>query len=104
MSLRKPPTMTPARLEANRRNATKPTGPRTARGKVQSRLNGLRKGNRSTAYRDLLRAIMYAPPGMVGPTARGLLTPEQALHPLFADLVEVACEAEIEVCADCRYD
>ena len=33
MSLRKSPTLTPALLEANRRNARKSTGPRTARGR-----------------------------------------------------------------------
>ena len=36
--------MTPARLAANRRNARKSTGPRTARGKAQSRMNGLKSG------------------------------------------------------------
>jgi hypothetical protein len=49
------PTMTPARLEANRRNgrnARKSTGPRTAQGKSQSRLNSLREGNRSALRRD----------------------------------------------------
>src|ERR1019366_510319 len=39
------PTMTPARLEANRRNARKSTGRRTTQGKSQSRLNSLREGN-----------------------------------------------------------
>jgi hypothetical protein len=48
MSLRKSPTMTPARLEANRRNAQKSTGPRTARGKAQSRMSGLKHGGRSS--------------------------------------------------------
>ena len=47
MSLRKSPTLTPARIEANRRNAQKSTGPRTARGKGQSRMNSLRTGERS---------------------------------------------------------
>jgi len=42
MSLRKSPTMTPARLDADRRNAQKLTGPRAARGKAQVRMNGLR--------------------------------------------------------------
>ena len=57
MPLRKPFTVSPARIEANRRNAQKSTGPRTARGKVQSRMNGLRDGGRSPLYRDLSQAI-----------------------------------------------
>jgi hypothetical protein len=57
MPLRKSFTLTPARIEANRRNAQKSTGPRTARGKVQSRMNGLRDGGRSPLYRDLSQAI-----------------------------------------------
>jgi hypothetical protein len=44
VSLRKSPTLTPALLAANRRNAKKSTGPRTARGKAWSRLNSLRHG------------------------------------------------------------
>ena len=51
MSLRKSPTLTPARLEANRRNAQKSTGPRTARGKSQSRMNSLRTGGHFALYR-----------------------------------------------------
>ena len=47
MSLRKSPTRTPALLAANRANARKSTGPRTARGKSFVRLNALRHGRRS---------------------------------------------------------
>ena len=43
MSLRRSPTLTPPLLEANRRNSRKSTGPRPARGKAHSRLNGLRR-------------------------------------------------------------
>jgi len=96
MPLRKSP-MTSARLEANRRNAQKSTGPRTARGKSQSRLNGLRSGGRSRLYRDLLLALSNAPPGAVAQTARAALAPAQAGHPLFSELVEVFCQAESEV-------
>jgi hypothetical protein len=47
MSLRKPFMLTPARIEANRRDAQKSTGPRTARGKVWSGINAGRDGGRS---------------------------------------------------------
>ena len=97
MSLRKSPLMTPARLEANRRNARKSTGPRTARGKAQSRMNSLRKGWASPTYLNLLRALMDAPPCAVEETVGAILTPEQAAHPVFAKLVEMAWEAEIGV-------
>ena len=96
MSLRKNP-MTPARLEANRRNSQKSTGPRTARGKSQSRLNRLQGGGRSRLYMDLLKALMDAPPGRVLETARAILTPAQMSHPLFAELVRIFCEAEVGV-------
>ena len=96
MLLRKSP-MTPARLEANRRNARRSTGPRTARGKSQSRLNGLRSGGRSRLYRDLLLTLSDAPPCGVVRTARAALTPAQDRHPLFAQLVEVFRQSEIEV-------
>ena len=96
MSLRKNP-MTPARLEANRRNSQKSTGPRTARGKSQSRLNRLRGGGRSRLYIDLLKALVDAPPCRVLETAQAVLTPAQMSHPLFAELVERFCQAEAEV-------
>ena len=101
MSLRKSP-MTPARLEANRRNAQKSTGPRTALGKSQSRLNGLRSGGRSRLYNDLLLALSDAPPCAVVQTARAALTPAQAKHPLFAELVQIFRLAESNVAFRCR--
>ena len=96
MLLRKSP-MTPARLEANRRNAQKSTGPRTALGKSQSRLNGLRSGGRSRLYNDLVLALSDAPPGAVAETARVALTAAQTAHPLFAELVEIFRQSESEV-------
>ena len=96
MLLRKSP-MTPARLEANRRNAQRSTGPRTPRGKSQSRLNGLRSGGRSRLYSDLLLALSDAPPGAVARTAQAALTPAQARHPLFAELVETFRLADSDV-------
>jgi hypothetical protein len=96
MSLRKSPT-SPALLEASRRNAQKSTGPRTRRGKAQSRWNSLRKGTRSPLYRDLLEALFYAPPCRVEQTARLLLSPESASQPLIARTVELFVQAEVEV-------
>jgi hypothetical protein len=102
MPLRKPLTMTPARIEANRRNAEKSTGPRTARGKAQSRMNGLRDGGRSRVYLDLMRTLLDAPPCAVEKTARAALTPEEAAHPLLKELVEMFRQAEIEVVLENR--
>jgi hypothetical protein len=96
MLLRKSP-MTPARLQANRRNAQKSTSPRTARGKSQSRMNGLRRGSRSRLYNDLLLALSNAPPGAIAKTARAALTPAQVAHPLFRHLVEKFRQSESEV-------
>lgn len=94
MSLRKSPTLTPELLKANRRNARKSTGPRTARGKAQVRFNALRHGWRSRYYRALRKALLLAPAGAVlGP--HRFLTAEMARHPLFAEAIEVAIEAEI---------
>jgi len=96
MLLRRSP-MTPARLEANRRNARKSTGPRTVRGKSQSRMNGLRNGGRSRLYNDLLLALLDAPPCAIVQTAQAALTPAQAAHPLFAELVQIFRLAENDV-------
>ena len=104
MTLRKPPTLTPARLAANRRNARKSTGPRTARGKAWSRLNGLRTGSRSLAYGALLRTLLEAPPSAIGRVAAGMLTPEQASHPLFRSLVDQCRQGELEVAANFARD
>jgi hypothetical protein len=41
MSMRKSPTLISARLDANRHNAQKSRGPRTARGTAQARMNSL---------------------------------------------------------------
>jgi len=97
MSLRKPYVLPPARLAANRRKARQSTGPRSARGKAQSRLNRLRDGSRSRLYQDLLWEFMDAPPAAVARTARRTMTPELAGHPLFAELGRVFCQAEVEV-------
>ena len=103
MSLRKSPTLTPARLAANRCNARKSTGPRSAWGKAWSRLNGLRSGTRSVLYRDLVLGLLYAPACAVDRTARALLTPAEASHPLFCEFVDLARQAEIEVVCESRW-
>jgi hypothetical protein len=74
MSLRKSLTLTPARIEANRRNAEKSTGPRTARGKSQSRMNGLRTGGRPRFMHELYLTLLDAPPCSVDRVARALLS------------------------------
>jgi hypothetical protein len=48
MSLRRSPRRTPAFLAANRANAQKSTGPRTAPGKQRSAANAFRTGNRTS--------------------------------------------------------
>ena len=102
MSLRKPPTMTPARVEANRRNAQKSTGPRTPRGKAQSCLNGLKHGGRSSLRRGLMSALMSASPGRVLAAPEAFLTPEQSRNPMFTELVQMAREAELMLIAHYR--
>jgi len=97
MSLRKSPTLTPARREANRRNAQKSTGPRTSRGQGQSRMNSLRTGVRSRFMRNLYLSLLNTPPCSVDRAAQTVLTPELAAHPLFADTVEMFREVEVEV-------
>ena len=97
MSLRKSPTRTPALREANRRNAQKSTGPRTALGKAHTRLNGLRKGTRSPFYRNLMEILFNAPPCRVEEMAGAMLSPEAAAHPMIARTVELFCQAEAEV-------
>ena len=84
-------------IEANRRNAQKSTGPRTARGKAQSRLNGLRHGFCSPTYRRFWLALFEAPPGCpVAKTVCNVLAPEESLHPVFADLIDVHFEMEMQ--------
>jgi hypothetical protein len=99
MSLRKSPTLTPALLAANRRNARKSTGPRTARGKAQARMNALRRGDRSRLRRGLLVSLLNAPPGGVARLAHALLTPEMSVCPLLRQTAEVVIQAEREVAA-----
>jgi hypothetical protein len=95
MSLRKSPTLTPALLASNRRNAQKSSGPRTAQGKAWSRLNHLRYGTRSSEYINFLEALLDAPVGRVGATADALLSSKPVLHPLFMEAAELGVETEI---------
>ena len=102
MSLVKPRPSSPARIAANRRNAQKSTGPRSPRGKAQSRLNRLRDGARSRLYQDLERRFIYTPPGEKARIARAAMTPELAAHPLFAELARIFCQAEAEAALSWR--
>jgi len=102
MSLRKSPTLTPALLEACRRNGQKSRGPRTAQGKANVRKNALREGGRSRLWREFAQAAVYAPPGGVERMVRGWLTQDLARHKLFAQLAEVAIEADMPDAARAR--
>jgi hypothetical protein len=86
--------MTEARLDANRRNAKKSTGPRTGAGKARSRMNGFRHGMRSSEYLRLLIALSDAKPGAVLRAEQSLLTAAQRTHPAYVELVELFIEVE----------
>src|ERR1700691_382324 len=94
MSLRKSPIFTPALLASNRRNAKKSTGPRTAQGKAWSRLNRLRKGERSQELTDFVMALLFAPPGLMRTTAQLLLDSKPAPHRLFVEAAEIGIQAD----------
>jgi hypothetical protein len=102
VSLRKSPTLTPALLAAHRSNAKQSTGPHTARGKAWSRLNHLKTGSESPAYRNFLDILMNAPPGQMTPVAEALRRGLEVPHPRFGELAELAVQAEIDICADAR--
>jgi hypothetical protein len=102
MFLGKSPTLTPAVLASQRRNARKFTGPRTARGKATSSLNRLRHGGRSPEYLGLLTALMEAPPGLVMATARTLLSGTPMPRPPFMEAVETSIQVEIGMCEERR--
>jgi len=102
VSLRKSPTLTPARLEANRRNALKSTGPRSARGKAWSCRNHFRTGGDSPEYWNFFLTLMNAPPGRMGLVAETLLRAQEVRHPLFVQLAELAVQAEVELCQEVR--
>jgi hypothetical protein len=97
MSLRRSLTLTPALLEAARRNGKKSRGPRTARGKAHSRLNALQDGRHSRLRWMIREALLYAPPFQFGTLVRKILTPEMAWHPVLREEVEMAIEAEHQV-------
>ena len=100
MSLRKSPTLTPALLASNRRNAKKSTGPRTARGKAIARLNSFRHGMRSPEYVNFLKALYDAPLGEMGRTAQALLASKEVIHPLFVERAQACVQADIEICKE----
>jgi hypothetical protein len=94
--------MTPARLEANRRNARKSTGPRTTRGKAQARLNGLGRGPRSRFYHDFMMLLMETPPDELERTAQAILTPKEADSRLFKGLVRMVQQADLALVMELR--
>src|SRR5208282_694839 len=61
MSLRKIPTMTTPRLETNRRNARKPTRPRSTRGRARSWMNSVLGAGLGAARRGGSRTAPTAP-------------------------------------------
>jgi len=95
MPLRKSPRPSAASRRANRLNALKSTGPCSARGKRQSRMNALRTGARSRFYQDLWRALATAPSAAVCQTPGAFVSPELARHELFSEAVEVFQAAEL---------
>jgi hypothetical protein len=100
MSLRKSPTLTPALLASQRRNAQRSTGPRTAQGKAKSRLNRLRHGRRSPEFLALFNALIEAPPGKVAATARRLLASHPIQHSLILHTVARCIWVEREMCEE----
>ncbi len=102
MSLRKPPTRTAAFLAANRRNAQKSTGPKTARGKAWTRFNSLHTGVRSSELINFHKALLDAPACRVEATATAILRSRQNHHPLFLEAAEDHLQVEIDLCNEGR--
>jgi hypothetical protein len=102
VSLRKSPTLTPALLASNRRNAKKSTGPRTARGKAQSWLNHLQSGMYSPEYISFAEALFNAPACQVELTAQAIFASKPVVHPLFIEAAELAIQMEIAICEESR--
>ena len=97
MLLRKPPTITRALVEANRRNATRSTGPKSAAGKARARLNSLRHARRSKEYFSFVNALIMAPPYAVLRAPKSFLTPAQADHQAFVNFFHACWEAEMQM-------
>ena len=74
-------TVTPARLEANRRAGFTSTGPRSAAGNVRSSLHTYRHSGRSRAMELVWRILEAVPVGYVIPMARRNLSPAQLGNP-----------------------
>lgn len=78
----------PRRMEANRRNATRSTGPRTPEGKAVAALNGVRHGPLSAA--SLLPGEREADLVEFGRKVRGSLAPVGEMELLLADRIVTA--------------
>ena len=83
MSLRKSPRITPAMLAANRANAKRSTGPRTAAGKARVRLNPLKRGSPCPSYQRFFKAILCS-----SDRVDRLVAAYEVDRPLFAHLIE----------------
>ena len=77
----------PAKIESNRRNARRSTGPRTAAGRLKSRLNALSHGLRSMRHSDAGsdEAVCKIAAGLCGPNDE----PEQVARAYMVGEAEV---------------
>ena len=85
--------MTEAALAANRANALKSTGPRTAAGKARSRLNALKHGRRSSLATEYFRLWFNAL--TTGPWERPRLDVAKMPVPFFVSPRQVNWRGEV---------
>jgi hypothetical protein len=62
-------------------------------------MNSLRTGGRSAVHKNFVLLLLNAPPCSVDRVARAFLTPEQAAHPFFREIVDMSRRAESEAAA-----
>ena len=77
-----------AKIEANRRNSLKSTGPKTERGKERSRLNALKHG--MTAKQLVVRGEDFGDFARFGVELRAALAPGDALEEQLVDAIVAA--------------
>ena len=92
MSLVKSPTMTPAKLAANRRNLQKALAAK----RTQARL---RAGSKSEEFwptiQYLFALMLRAPQGQAAQRVRDLLTAKQTAHPVYARVLAIASRHDL---------